>query len=191
MDSGSDWSEFGVPSCYQRYPGTGWARAIGLLLELHAGSLQLLSLESSSCTGLSLDHIVFPRLEILKLEAIDFQREKEMFDDDLKAFYKLPTIRKPHSKWCSGIPKSCNWFKPASKARRWPNLKTLCMGEMKTFYGPGDDLWDDLDLNMREKMEESCEEDGCWSSKDRIALENNCNVRGIDLECDWDFYEFC
>jgi hypothetical protein len=64
------------------------------------------------------------------------------------------------------------------------------MEGMTTFYGPGDDLWDNLEEYTREKMEEPDVEDDCWPSKSRIALEDNCAARGIEFERDWDFFEF-
>lgn len=102
----------------------------------------------------------------LKFQGVNFGDDEERLQDLMEAFQSSPLEHLSLDN-CTEVPESfCAWFDPNQAI--WDALKTLSLKEPYTTWGPGDDLWEEVDPEEREEWDQPDENDGCWKSRARI-----------------------
>jgi hypothetical protein len=157
--------------------------SLELLLELNAHSLTSLTITTNICFELSPERAALPCLTSLILRDVNFDNNEEKLLFIMAPFLGSPLQHLGLGR-CWQVPESfCTWFDP--ELNRWSELETLSLDSQLTTCGPGDAIWDKADPEERSKWDGPDDHDIYWRSRGRIALEDYCKQRGIQITSNW------
>lgn len=147
---------------------------------------------SSAARSLRFDGIYLPHLQSLTIAHVSFKDDPDTLLALLRSTFQYPLLKFALEN-CRRIPESFSiWFDPASKSDVWSQLETLSVAGMETMKGPGDDVWEEASEEERNEWDTAIEGMDIWSSSSRLALDNNCRMRGIFLDVeDFEWWEEC